>query len=335
MSVILLFLFFLIVAGFVYFSNTSGTPTISPRLQDAMRYKSESMELAISGKGLFYLFAPSPLTLTMMVSSGLDDLLINDPRLIAFQKDYGPVGGADADHFAHQAAYCGGASEMLRPLGSSVAFVGLAAKRPSLEHGFTRLVRIDAQGYRELCSGEGVSLVYLSGVLQDSNGTLVPLSFFLPVLTSQLQAAASRSTATTEFQGVRLHGAGSDSYWVGERLLALAEAFRWLSDIDRELLGKFKHLRQLAKTASENPLMENARPRINKALLETRDLCDQMPELLRDHEKRLKDVFDWILLPEEFKDAHSIQEEQFDLGELTLIKDKYEEVASLVDLYQA
>jgi hypothetical protein len=335
MSIILLLLLLLIVAGFVYFSNTSGTPAISPRLRNTICSKPESVEIAISGIGLSYLFAPSPLTLAMMTSSGLEDLLINDPRLIAFQKDYGPVDGADADRFAHQASYCGGTSEMLRPLGSVVAFVGLATKRPSLEHGFTRLVRIDAQGYRELCSGEGVSLIYLSGVLQDSKGTLVPLSFFLPVLTSQLETAASRPSMTTEFQGVQLHGAGSDSYWVGERLLALAEAFRWLSDIDRELLVKFKRLRQLAKTASENSLMENARPRINKALLETRDLCDQIPELLRDLEKRLKDVFDWVLLPEEFKDIHSIQEEQFDLGELMLVKDTYEEVASLVDLYQA
>ena len=70
--------------------------------------------------------------------------------------------------------------------------------------------------------------------------------------------------------------------------------------------------------------MEKARPRINKALLETRDLCDQMPELLRDLEKRLKDVFDWVLLPEEFKDSSSIQEGQFAFGELTLVKERYE-----------
>lgn len=266
MEIVLLLMLLLIVAGVAYYSNASGTPAVSSRRQDAMRSKTESVKLAFSGKGLFYLFGASPLTLAMMASSGLEDLLINDPTLIALQKDYGPVDSVDADNFADQAAYCGGASEMWRPIGSSSAFVGLATTRPPLDRGFTRLVRIDAQGHRELCSGEEVSLMYLSGVLQDSAGTFIPLSFFLPVLTFQLETAASSPSTTTEFQGVQLHGAQSDSYWVGERLLALAEAFRWLTDVDRELLIKFKRLRQLAKTASENPLMETARPRINKAL---------------------------------------------------------------------
>ena len=265
----------------------------------------------------------------------IQQALINDPRLIALQKEYGPVDSVDADNFADQAAYCGGTSEMWRPLGSSPAFVGLATTRPPLDQGFTRLVRIDVQGYRELCSGEEVSLMYFSGVLQDSVGTLIPLSFFLPVLTSQLETSAGCPSTTTEFQGVQLHGAESDSYWVGERLLALAEAYQWLSDVDRELTVKFKRLRKLAKTASENPLMETARPRINKALLEARDLCDQVPGLLEDLEKRLKDVFDWILLPKEFKDAGAIQDEQFDLSVLTSVKDTYEEVASLMDIYQS
>jgi len=59
-----------------------------------------------------------------------------------------------------------------------------------------------------------------------------------------------------------------------------------------------------------------------------------MPELLRDLEKRLKDVFAWLLLPKEFKDSHSVQDEQFDLGGLASVKETYEEIASLVDLYQ-
>jgi hypothetical protein len=331
---LLLFLIFLLFLLIAAASDNSGALAGSSRSQGIMRSKLESAKIAISGEGLFYLFGASPLTLTMMASSGLGDLLINDPRLIALQKDYGPVDSVDADGFADQAAYCGGASEIWRPIGSSSAFVGLATTKPPLDNGFTRLVRIDAQGYRELCSGEKVSLMYLSGVLQDSAGTFIPLSFFLPVLTSQLESAASCPSTTTEFQRVQLHGAESDGYWVGERLLALAEAYRWLSDVDRELLVKFKRLRQLAKTASENPLMETARPRINKALLETRDLCDQMPGRLRDLEKRLKDVFDWLLLPKEFKNSHSIQDEQFDLGGLASIKETYEEVASLVDLYQ-
>lgn len=335
MFIVLFLLIFLIwAAAIAYSSNNSGALAGSSRPQGTVSSKLERTTIAISGRGLFYLFEASPLTLTMMASLGFDDLLINDPRLIALQKDYGPVDIADADRFADQAAYCGGTSELWRPLGSSSAFVGLATTRPPLDRGFTRLVRIDAQGYRELCRGEKVSLIYLSGVLQDSAGTFIPLSFFLPVLTSQLETAASCPSTTTEFEGVQLHGAESDSYWVGERLLALAEAYEWLSDVDRELLVKFKRLRQLAKTASENPLMETARPRINKALLETRDLCDQMPELLRDLEKRLKDVFAWLLLPKEFKDSHSVQDEQFDLGGLASVKETYEEIASLVDLYQ-
>lgn len=332
---ILLIIFLLLfTALIIYIINASNQALAEPSEPEKRGpIRGGGFDVALSGRGLFYLFAPSQLTLQMLSTSGLEDLLINDPRLIAFQKSYGPVDYSKADEFASQAAYCQGTSEMLRPLGSSTAFVGRASKRPSLEHGFLRLVRIDDQGYRELCSGEEVSLIYISGVLQDSGGTFVPLSFFLPVLSSQLGTAASSPRATTEFPGLQLHGVESDSYWVTERALTLAEDFQRLSDIDRELLTKFKRLRELAKTASENPLMEKARPRINNALLETRDMCDQMPELLRDLEKRLKDVFDWLLLPEEFKDSSSIQEGLFDVGDLTSVKERYEEVAALVDLY--
>lgn len=329
---ILLILFLLLITGFAIYLNASSNQAGSISQKKGLSSRPEGSEVALSGEGLFCLFAPSQRTLQML-TLGLGDLVINDPRLIAFQKSYGPVEYSKASEFASQAAYCQGASEMLRPLGSATAFVGRASKRPSLEGGFLRLVRIDSQGYHELCSGEQVSLVYISGVLRDSDGALVPANFFLPVLSSQLVSAAGSPYATTEFQGLQLHGVESDSYWVIERVLALAEAFQWLSDIDQELLTKFTRLRQLAKTASENPLMEQARPRINKALLETRNLCDQMPGLLRDLEKRLKDVFDWVLLPKEFKDSSSIQEGQFDLGELTLVKERYEEVASLIDLY--
>lgn len=79
--------------------------------------------------------------------------------------------------------------------------------------------------------------------------------------------------------------------------------------------------------------MDKSRSKINKALLETRNLCDQMPDNLRDLEKRTRDVFEWVLLPEAFKGGDSINESDFDLEELRSVKEKYEEVVSLVDLY--
>lgn len=334
----------LVFIALVYFvSVISASLPGASRQQTAAIGELVAPEVAVSGRGLFYLFAPSSSSLDVVQCTGLDNVIINDPRLVAFQKSYGPVDPLDADNFANHAVYCRGTSEVVRPLGSIVAFAGRATEKPPLGTGFTRLIRLDGQGYQELCSGEEVSMIYLCGIIQDSAGDIFPASFFLSVLDSQLEASigapnlwGERTTdcyKTIEFQGLQLHPRGSDCYWVSERLIALSDALRWASDADRDLSAKFITLRQLAKSAQDNPLMDKSRSKINKALLETRNLCDQMPDNLRDLEKRTRDVFEWVLLPEAFKGGDSINESDFDLEELRSVKEKYEEVVSLVDLY--
>lgn len=343
MTTFFIALLFIVLAFVVFVMNASSQ--VSSRQQVTATSGSFAPEIAVSGKGLFYLFAPSLVSLDVLQYTGLDNMIINDPRLVAFQKNYGPVEPLDADNFANQAVYCRGTSEVVRPLGCVTAFAGRATDRPPLGTGFTRLIRLDSQGYQELCSGEEASLIYLRGVIQDAAGDIFPGCFFLSVLDRQLEASigapnlwGDRTTDccnTVEFQGLQLHPRGSDCYWVSERMIALSDALRWASDADRELSAKFITLRQLAKSAQSNPLMDNSRLKINKALLETRDLCDQMPDVLRDLEKRTRDVFEWVLLPEAFKGDDSIQEIAFDLEELRSVKEKYEEVVSLVDLYMS
>jgi hypothetical protein len=263
---------------------------------------------AISGQGLFYAFYPSPMSLQCAELTGISSLVLEDPRLKEFQIRYGPVDQVDADNFAEEARYCQSSSETVIPIGSVTAFAGRVITPPPLENGFCRLVRIDAEGHRDVCSREETTPVYISGLAKDAKGNIFPAQFFLSVSNQKLNLSSQSVSKTIEIRGLSIHPKESDGYWVSERIESLSESLSWALSTDKEILDRFIDLRSLAKRAQSNPLMENSRSKINNALLEARDLADQMPELLRELEKKAVDVLDWMLLPEEFKGDSSVRE---------------------------
>lgn len=330
-------LIFLLIVAIVAILLLKGSQSSANK---NLERKDESVEqtnhtVAISGQGLFYAFHPSSISLQCAELTGMSSLVLEHPQLTEFQIRYGPVDQVNADNFAEEARYCEDSSEVVIPLGSVTAFAGRSTDSPPLENGFWRLVRIDAEGHSDVCRREKTTPIYISGLAKDSQGNVFPAQFFLSVSNQKLELSRQNPCKTTEIGGLSIYPKESDGYWISERIVSLSESLSWALAADKELLERFITLRKLAKSAQSNPLMENSRSKINKALLEARDLKDQMPELLRELEKKATDVFDWMLLPEEFKGDSSVREIELNLDSVNIAKQKYEEVDALVNLYSS